>query len=437
MHNVKVLRWSLILVAFVALTGCTESESLSLVEQAEEAFDRGELQRARELSNEALQLNPEDHQAYLVRGRIWIEEDNVQLAIEDYSRAIRLRPTDPQPYYFRADAYDLQGKDDEARADRHEAHRKDPVYKRAFIFDQDQLAAEMNISRRLAEESAQENVDAVDAADEAERDPGDSSDPLYDPFLEHSENANGSPLKLNDRWKSRPDLADDETPKRRSKIDEFRENQTRVDDWRDRLPLSDDSRLESIRPEVPSARNEFQSWKEGLMSFEQSQELGFSSNLSGELDESDRTEEPTEILPDRDGKTTEPLRKPNISPFRRTWKLSGGLSDPLPSAPSVGFLPGRPGTQIPSTGLNSMGLNSTPTLPQAGWRATATNRMMPNPSRWPRFSRRTPSANMPSATPSQAQIKTFRRGYLLPQAGAVNGIQQSPRTTGIRGAAIP
>ena len=428
--------WLLLVPTLImgSLSGCFQSEPLSIIEQAQLAFENSEFKKARDLSNQALALDAENHLAYLVRGRTKLEQGEIDLAIKDYSKAMRLVPTDPEPYYFRADAYELLGKEKEARTDRHEGRRHDPLAK-GFIYEPEQLAAEIMMSRQF----------------ELEKEPETDLDPNSTDDVTSNSEFEESPKPLfetpNNRWKTERDSEEDETPKRESIVNKFRKNEPSPNDWREKLPLSETnlSRLkqpsmESITPDVPTPIEKFQSWKDGLMQFEQSQELSLSPTINDESDKSDRLQPPPETPPHRNNQKTESPRSPIITPFQRNWQLSGGLSDPLPpSDVNAGFLPPLLGPAVSSTGLNATGLNASRTtgpMPQT-YPRTSTNSTMPNLARWRKFSRQTPNTNVPATTPLRSQGKTFRRNYLLPRTGPSSGFQPSQRTTGIRSTTIP
>jgi len=450
MNEFLVNRLILVVICCGSLTGCNDSKKLSSRDRAEAAFKEGDLTRARELSDEALRENPEDHRAYLIRGRSWLEDGKVELAIQDYSKAIRLDPTDAQPYYFRADAYGLLGKEDKAFADRRQAHLKDPIYKKAFVHDEEQLVAEFEIQRRIAQ-NEEEVLDASEIDDD------EAAEDSTTTQLDLSENS------YQDHRGSDRDSSSDDLQEPKSIADLLRDAQQRS---RDELLNRDVAKTqtdlmdtEASRPNVPSATEEFASWKRQLMNFEQSQGEplppvldGSPSQLDEELDigrgsiKLSPSGPSTKDSPPGEEESAEPARTPFITPFQRTWNLSGGGSNSGPSASGLGYQPSRANAGLPSTGLNSArpsasGLNSTVQTFRPRTASRASNSALHGSNSgtglWRRTPRRPPSANSTPTAPGPSAPRTFRRNYLLPQSGLNSSVPTGPRTTGIRSSTLP
>jgi tetratricopeptide (TPR) repeat protein len=67
--------------------------------------DKGEVDRAIQDYNKAIDLNSEDATAYNNRGSACAHKGDLDAAIQDYSKAIDLNPEDAAAYYNRGIAY--------------------------------------------------------------------------------------------------------------------------------------------------------------------------------------------------------------------------------------------------------------------------------------------------------------------------------------------
>ena len=108
------------------------------VNEAEGHVPREDNQRAIELLNEAIQLDPDNALAYFNRGNIYANLGQYQRAIEDLDRAIQLEPDNALYYLDRGLAYADLGQDQQAIQDYNEAIRLEPTalhYNiRAFVY---------------------------------------------------------------------------------------------------------------------------------------------------------------------------------------------------------------------------------------------------------------------------------------------------------------
>lgn len=68
------------------------------------AWRRREAARAHEDFRRAIELDPDNQDAYLYRGAAYLESQ-ADLAVSDASHAIRIKPQDPEAYHLRAQAY--------------------------------------------------------------------------------------------------------------------------------------------------------------------------------------------------------------------------------------------------------------------------------------------------------------------------------------------
>ena len=89
-------------------------------------IDKGEIDRAFEDHNKAIQLDPQLAEAYSNRGVTYRNKGEVDRAIEDYTEAIKLKPEGVEPYNNRGIAYCHKGKYDYAIEDFSEAIQLKP-----------------------------------------------------------------------------------------------------------------------------------------------------------------------------------------------------------------------------------------------------------------------------------------------------------------------
>ena len=71
--------------------------------------------------NEAIRLNPNDAEAYYIRGVAYEDKGELDKAIADYTEGIRIDPKNAMAYKIRGDAYEDNGELDKAKADHDKA----------------------------------------------------------------------------------------------------------------------------------------------------------------------------------------------------------------------------------------------------------------------------------------------------------------------------
>jgi tetratricopeptide (TPR) repeat protein len=98
-------------------------ESANHLHAGLEFAQEGRLDEAVDAFTEAIQLNPEDTQAYIERGQAYGNLGELQLAINDFSRAIDLDPQIADVYQHRGYAYGLLGQHQRALQDFSQAIR--------------------------------------------------------------------------------------------------------------------------------------------------------------------------------------------------------------------------------------------------------------------------------------------------------------------------
>ena len=107
-------------------------------------YNAGNKQAAIESFSQVIRINPNSDAAYSNRGGIRSDQGDQQGAIADLNKAIRLNPNNPNPYYNRSVARSEQGDRQGAIADLNEAIRLNPKYDTAYYRD--------NIRSRLRDE---------------------------------------------------------------------------------------------------------------------------------------------------------------------------------------------------------------------------------------------------------------------------------------------
>jgi tetratricopeptide (TPR) repeat protein len=98
----------------------------------------GHKERAQELiANrdyaEAIQLNPNDAEAYCIRGRAYAGQKDYVTAIEDHTQAIRVNPDFAEAYFIRGQVYAMQTDYVEAMEDYNQAIRLNPDYAETYF----------------------------------------------------------------------------------------------------------------------------------------------------------------------------------------------------------------------------------------------------------------------------------------------------------------
>jgi tetratricopeptide (TPR) repeat protein len=88
---------------------------------------RGEADVARSDFDDAIRLNPEDVRAYLERARLLAAQKDYGAAVADYSKCIELNPFEAEYFTARAAAYQGMGEDKKAEADYADAIRLQPT----------------------------------------------------------------------------------------------------------------------------------------------------------------------------------------------------------------------------------------------------------------------------------------------------------------------
>ena len=97
-------------------------------EEAQKLNSQGNYQKSLELSNEALELNPQNSMAYYNRGSVKLRTKNYNSAIEDFTKSIEINPNYSVAYNDRGEAYRYLKQYDNAVANYNKAIELSPNY---------------------------------------------------------------------------------------------------------------------------------------------------------------------------------------------------------------------------------------------------------------------------------------------------------------------
>jgi len=84
--------------------------------------------------NQAIERNPNDAEAFRLRGEAYAQRKDYNRAIDDYDKAIKIDSNDAESYAFRGAAYSEKHEQDKAMLDFNEAIRLNPNCKNAYWF---------------------------------------------------------------------------------------------------------------------------------------------------------------------------------------------------------------------------------------------------------------------------------------------------------------
>ena len=414
--------------------GCNAPENRSTIELAELAFFESNWAATRDYCDQAIEQNADNAKAYLLRGRSWLEEGNVQKAIDNYTVAIRLRPDDAEAYYFRADAFAAIGNRRKAIKDRNDAHFNDANYKKAFLFEPRDDSAQL-VSTPVpenAEESTNQEVEEATNGNE------------FDPFEYHLNLQNVADYAEDDS-NSTDDATDASA---RSIVGRLRErNLSSATPSADSILLpSEQLELPSIPSILPNAKENYADWLDGVKQFEQIYNVPRLSN-PGEPSEAGRRlkdqsailtpNAPTNEQTDQENeKAKKPVGRKLASPYHHRWRLGQDEHGREPS--SIGMT--RATELRPQVGIQVTGIRSGQNRRRQGSEGTTDDPtgQRPNIALWRQLSRKSQGIRGRETNERQTvdgpAPKTYRREFLLPQSGARTTV---PSTTGIHSELTP
>lgn len=103
-----------------------------LIDDAISAIQAGNLTRALEIINEAIEVDENNAEAFAIRGIVYVRQERYLLAIDDFTRAIDRMPYSWTFYGLRGDTYALLGEYGEAMLDYNRALYLNPRYETVF-----------------------------------------------------------------------------------------------------------------------------------------------------------------------------------------------------------------------------------------------------------------------------------------------------------------
>jgi hypothetical protein len=118
----------------VSFGGCIK-KPVTLLEKAEAALASGNYEDAKQLCDQQLQIQQDDADALVMRGRVLALLERHEEAVADFSRVIKMRPDDYESLYRREHVYKKLGMTDLAMKDQERAKSLDPTYKSAYPYE--------------------------------------------------------------------------------------------------------------------------------------------------------------------------------------------------------------------------------------------------------------------------------------------------------------
>jgi tetratricopeptide (TPR) repeat protein len=123
-------RLTLIAVLALSLLGVSHAvikrDSMDVLRESQEAFEKRDFDRAAKLLTEAIEANPKLTPAYVLRGLANAARNKFDDAVADYSKAIELAPDDERPRLMRGSIHQMRKEFDKAIADFDFALKKNP-----------------------------------------------------------------------------------------------------------------------------------------------------------------------------------------------------------------------------------------------------------------------------------------------------------------------
>ncbi|MEY5032272.1 MAG: hypothetical protein RL354_1303 [Planctomycetota bacterium] len=122
--------------------------SLVSFDQAKQAFESGELEKARKEVEKALARSNREAKYWSLLGRIELESKRLEKALEAFAKAIECDPSLAEPYYYRGIVHQRWSQNDKAIADYLKASELDPE-RISFVL----AAAEVMIAERQLDDA--------------------------------------------------------------------------------------------------------------------------------------------------------------------------------------------------------------------------------------------------------------------------------------------
>lgn len=119
---------------FAAPAITATAQTKVLLDKAEKALAQSLWQESIQLSEKAIQLQPQLAEAYLKRGRARANLNQLEAALQDFNKAIQLDPQSSQAYSARAKFYTVSRRFPEAQSDYAQALKRNPKLVDAYTY---------------------------------------------------------------------------------------------------------------------------------------------------------------------------------------------------------------------------------------------------------------------------------------------------------------
>ncbi|AFZ45463.1 Tetratricopeptide TPR_1 repeat-containing protein [Halothece sp. PCC 7418] len=96
------------------LTLKIKGDSQTYIREGINLREKGDLERAIQSLNTAIEMNPSSFKAYSIRGLALTEKGNLEAAIQDFNQMVKLVPKNPIAHYYRGVTYLDQGEKEKA-----------------------------------------------------------------------------------------------------------------------------------------------------------------------------------------------------------------------------------------------------------------------------------------------------------------------------------
>ncbi|MFW6059167.1 MAG: tetratricopeptide repeat protein [Phycisphaeraceae bacterium] len=112
-----------------------------MLKMAEQQFETGDLDTARQTINDALQIDPENDRLYVIAGRIALEEDQLERAFRHFNDAQEFNENNPESHYYQGIILQRWQRYEDA----------EQAYRRAYDAQSDEPAYLMALSEMMIE----------------------------------------------------------------------------------------------------------------------------------------------------------------------------------------------------------------------------------------------------------------------------------------------
>jgi len=111
-----------------------KAEKEKIAREKAEAKEKALIEKVLAECNQSIKRNPNDAEAFRLRGGAYAQKKDYTKAIDDFDKAIKIDPDNAESYAFRGAAYSEKQEQDKAMLDFNEAIRLNPKCKNAYMF---------------------------------------------------------------------------------------------------------------------------------------------------------------------------------------------------------------------------------------------------------------------------------------------------------------